>query len=202
MERFLIDGNTSSLASAMEATSQPIRFLALNGSPKKDGHTAQLLQTFAREAEKFGNCEVVDLIDHALPPVSGELGVPLGETTHLQQLMLEADAFVLATPTYWFNLPGQVKNFIDHLTVLEDDGWKLEGKVAGCLVYSPEGGGVNVLQNLAMVFNHMGVTVPPYGLIFDRGHGEDWVQEDIPRLAHSIAQQVRAHRQLGFHWEL
>lgn len=184
-----------------DAFTRPVHFLAINGSPKADGHTASLLKEFVAATDPYGICHVVNLFDHTIPPVTGELGVPIRGLSPLHQMMLEADAFVLATPTYWFNLPGHVKNFIDHLTVLEDNGWLLEGKVAGCVAYSPEGGGVSVLENLAVVFNHMGITIPPYGLIFDRGQGEAWVQDDILRLARSLAQQVWAHRQMGFTWD-
>jgi multimeric flavodoxin WrbA len=161
-----------------------------------------LAKTFAKAAGAYGECEQIMLCEENIPPVTGELDVKLGVPSRVQDALMECDAFVVVTPVYWFNMPGVVKNLIDHLTILEDNDFMLEGKVAGCIVYSPEGGEVNVLQNLAMVFNHMGITVPPYCLIFDRGHGEKWVGEDIPMMARSLAQQVGAQKEMKFRWDV
>jgi multimeric flavodoxin WrbA len=182
------------------STLERIKFVVLNGSPKRDGHTASLVVRLMEAVEPYADCERIDLYEEMIPPVSGELDVPLGEPTPVQQKLLACDAFVLVTPTYWFNMPGVVKNFIDHLTVLEDNDFMLEGKVAGCIVYTPEGGGENILQNLAMVFNHMGIVVPPYCLVFDRGDKTQWVRDEIPLMVHSLCQQVNAQKNNSFHW--
>lgn len=182
-------------------TEEKYKLVVLNGSPKADGHTASMAAALMDAAAVFAECQRIDLYEEALPPVTGELDIPLGEPNSVQAKLLWCDAFVLVTPTYWFNMPAVVKNFVDHLTILEDNGFLLEGKVAGCIVYTPEGGGENILQNLAMVFNHMGIVVPPYCLIFDRGDGKKWVQEDIPLMAHSLFQQVRAQQAIGFNWD-
>lgn len=184
-----------------EKAGERLKFLIINGSPKKDGHTSSLTRSFIEAAEKYGVCEQVFLYEEELQPVTGELNLPLEKPSYLQEKILDSDVFIIATPTYWFNLPAVVKNFIDHLTILEDNNFMLEGKVAGCIAYSPEGGSVNVVQNLALVFNHMGIVIPPYCLIFDLGKETDWVERDIPLMAHSLYQQVMAQRKYGFNWE-
>jgi multimeric flavodoxin WrbA len=177
-----------------------MKLLAINSSPKPHGTTASLLSIFEKEASKVAEVERVNLYDHPLPFVTGELDLPIQELNPLQQKMVDCDGFVIATPTYWFSAPAILKNFIENLTLLEENGWLLEGKVAGFIVYAPDGGEISVLQNLVLTFNHMGVTIPPYATIFYRGALDDELskernpREDITLLAHSMAQQISAQQ--------
>ena len=129
------------------------------------------------------------------------MGRKLKKLNHFQKALVEADGFVIATPTYWFNEPGILKNFIDSLTPLEENGFMLEGKVGGFIVYSPEGGETDVLENLAMTFNQMGIVLVPYSLIFYRGSQDKWALDDVKLLAKSMIQQIQAQRKLQFNWD-
>jgi multimeric flavodoxin WrbA len=183
---------------------KPIKLLAINCSPRLNGTTSSLLDLFIEEAKKQAKVEKINLHEHPLPFVTGEMELPIKELHYLQQKMVEADGFVIATPTYWFSAPAILKNFIEHLTILEENGWMLEGKVAGFIVYAPEAGEASVLQNLMLTFNHMGVTIPPYSTIFYRGVADDKLskdrdpKEDSKLLAHSLIQQINAQRQNNF----
>ncbi len=179
-----------------------IKILAINSSPKSDGHTARFLEHFEKAAKQL-NAEVthMDLYHEKIPFFSGILGKKLKRMSHVQKAMVETDGFIIATPTYWFNEPGVLKNFIDNLTPLEENGFKLEGKVGGFIVYSPEGGEIGVLENLAMTFNHMGVILPPYSFIFYRGPQDDWVMQDIKDLAKRMIVQISAQKQLDLKWD-
>lgn len=179
-----------------------IRLLAICASAKRGSHTERFLKKFTDAARRQGaNVRVVELTARHLEPVDGRLGRKIKRLSPLQKLMVESDGFVIATPTYWFNEPGVLKNFIDHLTVLEENGFLLEGKVAGFIVYSPQGGETDVLENLAIVFNHMGVLLPPYACIFYRGPADDWALRDIPLLAKNIIQQIRAQKEQRISWD-
>lgn len=179
-----------------------MKILAINSSPKPDGKTASFLQTFIDAAKDQGmEVNKVNLYEEEIPHHSGELDKPLKELSKLQKKFVEADGFVIATPTYWFNVPGVLKNFIDHLTILEENGWQAEGKVAGIICYAPEGGELGVLGNLSVALNHMGIVIPPYGLIFYRGPQDSWAIPDIKLLAKSMAQQIKAQKELNFNWD-
>ena len=181
--------------------SLPPKLLAINSSPKESGHTAHLLKLFIDSAQALGaQVKKLDLYEEHIKPYSGILGKKLKKLNHFQKALVEADGFVIATPTYWFNEPGILKNFIDSLTPLEENNWMLEGKVAGFIVYSPEGGETEVLENLAMTFNQMGVAFPPYSLIFYRGPQDKWAIADSKLLAKSLIQQISAQKQLKFNW--
>lgn len=181
----------------------PVRVLAINSSPKADGQTAKLLDIFTNEAKKLGlEVTVRNLYElkDQIPPFDGQLNEPAREVKGIYREIVDCDGFVIATPTYWFNMPGILKSFIDHLTILEEGGWMLEGKAAGIITYSPQGGEMGVLVPLALTLNHMGVTLPPYSLIFYRGSQDQWALDDIKLLAKSIIQQIKAQQQNNFSW--
>lgn len=158
----------------------------------------KLLEIFVNEAKKQGaEVEIIHLYQENLPLHSGKLEDEF-KPSNLQKKLIQADGFVITTPIHWFNVSTPVKIFVDHMTDLEENGWLLEGKVAGFIAYSPEGGEAPALQYLAMTFNHMGVTIPPYSMIFYRGEQDSWAKEDLKLLAKSIVQQIKAQKEFKF----
>lgn len=181
---------------------KPIKILAINSSPKAEGETGKLLDLFIKAAEELGiEITKINLTKEHIHPFLGILGRKLKHKSKLQKEMIDADGFVIATPTYWFNEPGVLKDFIDSLTPLEENGFLLEGKVAGFIVYSPEGGETSVLENLVMTFNQMGVLFVPYSLIFYRGEEDKWAITDIKDLAKRLKGQIDAQRLAGLKWD-
>lgn len=178
------------------------KILATNSSPKRHGHTARFLEHFIKLAEKIGT-EIVrrDLYQEPFHLFSGRLNRTIKHLNHLQHLMCTCDGFVIATPTHWFNEPGVLKNFLDPMTPLEENGFRLEGKFGTFIVDSPQGGEAPVLQNFVMVFNHMGVVIPPYSMIFYHGKQDTWVAQDIKDLANRMLVQIQAQKQLGLKWD-
>ena len=71
-----------------------VKLLAINSSPRLEGNTAKLLQSFINQAEKLG-AEVIkyDLYSENIPPVSGELGLKLEEPLKIQLGLL-----IISTP--------------------------------------------------------------------------------------------------------
>lgn len=174
-----------------------VKILAINSSPKTKGHTARLLELFIKSAVRPGaDVKRVNLFREEIKPVTGELKKKIKRLSKLQKALIECDGFVIASPTYWFAEPGILKDFIDNLTPWEETGFMLEGKVAGFIVFSPEGGETNVLENLALTFNQMGVLLPPYSLIFYRGPKDKWAIDNLKLLAKNIIQQIKAQKQL------
>lgn len=178
-----------------------MKLLAINASPKQTGTTAGLLQDFIKAAEKI-NIKVTpwQLYEHESVVHSGKISKDMERLSETQRQVLAADGFVIATPTYWFNVPGVLKNFIDSLTVLEENEL-LEGKVAGFIVYSPEGGEYGVLSSLLLPLNHMGVLFPPYSSIFYRGEQDTWVKQDIIDLAKRLQVLFEALQKGNVKWD-
>lgn len=190
--------------------SASIRLLAISASPKNGGRTDRLLTQFVVAARKHGAAvETIRLTDVRIPPFDGRLhhrhasnvAKKLPKVLPILEKLKSCDGFVIATPTWWFNVPGHLKNFLDHLTVLEEYGYYLEGKVTGFIAFSPHGGGTGIVENLANVFSSMGCVLPPYSMIWFGQKEEQWSPRDIPLLAKNIVQQIRAQKEQHISWD-
>ncbi|MEM0119900.1 MAG: flavodoxin family protein [Thermoprotei archaeon] len=89
--------------------------------------------------------------------VSDDMGIVYRE-------LLASHAAVFVTPTYWANVPGKLKNLVDRLTALENNGFQLEGIVAAVIAVNQVSGGWEAASWLAGVLNMMGALIPPYGI--------------------------------------
>ncbi len=115
--------------------------------------------------------------------------------------IVDCDGLVITTPTYWFNLPAILKSAIEHLTVTEEHGYYLEGKVAGAIAYGPDGGATDVLENLALVLTNMGCVLPPYSLIWFGQKDDQWTLRDIDLLAQNMVVQIKAQCAQNISWD-
>lgn len=100
-----------------------VKILVLNGSPRPNGHTAQMLSAFREGAEKSGH--EVRQLDVCRMNIHGCLGCEYchtrGSGTCIQRddmqqiypLLHSAQMLVLASPIYYHNLSGQLKCTID-----------------------------------------------------------------------------------------
>lgn len=168
--------------------------ITINASPKKDGTVSELLKIFEKEVIKLGGkIKRINLYDYNFPPHSGNLEREPLQYPFIKEIK-KARALVIATPTYWFNMPGILKNFLDMLTEYTDwdnDDVLLEGKILGVLAVSPGGGATNILENLALTLNTMGMIILPYSLMFfgsrdlpDNPNG--WSKKNIKELARRL----------------
>jgi len=172
-----------------KGTSQPIRILCISASPVLDGHTEQMLSIFATRAFALGaELDVIRLHEHPVTPVSGKLE-GWKPDPYWEAKLSWADAVIIATPVYWFAPPPILQTWIDNLTPLTYES-KLDGLLGGIIVYGPEGGSFNVVQQLGMVFNNIGITIPARGLIWQEGPHRlgpnAWVEKGIEALAENI----------------
>ena len=170
----------------------------VNASPKKDGTVAMLLEVFEEAARGEGFAiKRINLYDYDFPPHTGNLKREPLEYPFIDDID-ESCAMVIATPTYWFNVPGQLKNFIDMLTEYiswEEDDVLLEGKMLGVLAVAPGGGGTNILENLALTLNTMGMIILPYSLMFFGSQDQPenpngWCKKNIRELAEQFGENV------------
>ena len=104
----------------------------------------------------------------------------------------KADGVVFGTPTYWFNMSGLMKNFIDRLTVTEK-GWTLEYKVAGFVATGAkdEDGAMIAITSMAGALNHLGMVIFPYSMIYFRGNGPGWAKKDLPGFSKRMLEMVK-----------
>ena len=102
-----------------------MKILALQGSPRKNGNTAALLDDFLRGIEGSGKHGVsrFNLANMNIKSCSAcdsckktnTFCVVNDDMQTLYNEFLEADMLVFATPIYWWSISSQLKLFIDRL---------------------------------------------------------------------------------------
>ncbi len=165
-----------------------MRIVGFNGSPRKYGNTARLLEAALAGARIAGAEAVrVDLYDYEIRPCLGCLSdveeacripcVIRDGMDEIYGLIEESDGIIIATPIYWFNVSGVVKNLVDRMTAFENMihhvGRSLvEGKAAGVIAVGNEQGGAMVTANLLLTLNSMGFAIPPWGFAYYTDKGD------------------------------
>lgn len=165
-----------------------MKVVGFNGSPRKYGNTARLLEAALAGARIAGAETVrVDLYDYEVRPCLGCLSdveeacripcVIRDDMDRIYRLIEESDGIIIATPIYWFNVSGVVKNLIDRMTAFENMihhvGRSLvEGKAAGVIAVGNEQGGAMVTANLLLTLNSMGFAIPPWGFAYYTDKGD------------------------------
>lgn len=200
-----------------------ILVIGINGSPHRDGTTSIMLKKFLEAVNRHGGeTELIHLIDKKISPCLGCYSknpklcrYPCIQKDDMQKIypkLIKADAIVFGTPVYWFNMSGLMKNFIDRLTCLAPGGYLLEGKVGVFLAVSKEdeGGKATAAQSMATALNHLGLFIPPYGIMFYPGKEkivkkgsivwDNWVLEDSSKIGRNIIQLCKFLRKMKFKW--
>jgi multimeric flavodoxin WrbA len=101
---------------------------ALFGGPHKKGHTATLLENVLEGARSAGHAtRRLDVADMDIRPCKGCMGckrpkaagcVQHDDMGQVYDAVREADVLILATPMYWWNLAGPLKNVVDRFFAL------------------------------------------------------------------------------------
>ncbi len=100
------------------------KIVVITGSPRKNGNSFAMTDTFIRAAQEKGH--TVTRFDAALKKVGGcracETCFSTGKActfdddfNTIAPAILEADAVVFTMPVYWYSIPAQIKGVIDRL---------------------------------------------------------------------------------------
>ena len=160
-----------------------VKIVGINGSPRKYGASFKLLSLALRFAEREGaETELIHLYDYNIKPCLGCVSdgveycrfpcIVKDDFNAIAGRLVEADAFILASPIYWYSVSGVMKNFIDRLTSLENMIYHeprkslLEGKVAGFIAVGNDTGAIMAIAWMMVVLNSMGVHVPAWALAY------------------------------------
>lgn len=100
-----------------------MRTLVINGCPVRTGATAAIAALAAACAQGQGQVETVCIDDYSIGYCKGcrncHTTAKCGITDDFERLMdafRAADRIILVAPSYWAELPGQLKVFIDRCT--------------------------------------------------------------------------------------
>lgn len=194
--------------------------LGINGSPHKEGIVSDILQEVLNGAKDAGaETETVYLYELRIIHEPGYYSedpkkevperMPKDDIVALYPKIRRADGLVLATPVYWANMSGVMKDFIDHLTALENKNFQLLGKVAAFIAATQENAGGLEMANLAMVaaLGQMGVLIPPNGMMWypssyatAEGSASDWAKEDAPIVGRNMVKIIELLKTNPIKW--
>ena len=104
-----------------------MKILGIIGSYRKKGNTDTAVQTVLEQTKQFGaEVEIIYLKDYQIKDCIGCEGckdtlkcVINDDMQKLYPKIIEADAIVIGSPTYFYNVTGVIKNFIDRLYCFE-----------------------------------------------------------------------------------
>lgn len=147
-----------------------MRVIAINGSPHKNGNTAQALQLMADELEREGI--EVETIQIGHKNIHGCIGCGYcfssderqcvfkdDELNEVAAKMRKADGFILGSPTYYAGIAGTMKSFLDRVFYTSSGYFKY--KVATSVAVVRRAGGVDVVHQLNNYLNLAQTVTPP-----------------------------------------
>jgi multimeric flavodoxin WrbA len=185
-----------------------MKFLILNGSPKKDGLCISVMNEIIKGAadggadvetytpQSIGTCKMCGggwgtcRADHKCSYRND--GFDAG-----QEAVKNADAVCIITPVYWCEMSEQLKMFLDRLRRCEFGLFTKEGALAGkqvLLVASPGGSGngaVECIDQMDRFCRHMAA------VIFDYISVNRWNSDYKKQAAYSAAYALAKGRKAG-----
>lgn len=139
-----------------------MKVLAINGSSRKDGNTADMLNVVLGELKKEGyETELIQLAGHTINPCKACFacagkGNCVFDKDIFQQLyikMTEADAIVLGSSTYSADVSSTLKAVIERASVASDCyPGMFRHKVAGAVAVARRGGAMNTIDTINHFF--------------------------------------------------
>ncbi|WP_342679316.1 flavodoxin family protein [Methanofollis sp. UBA420] len=138
-----------------------MKVLGVSGSMRKDGNTAQLVRYILAKVQMSGiETEFVSLAGRIVHPCTGcercketKWCVIEGDGWgDIAQRMLEAEVVVIGSPTYYYDVNGQMKNLIDRTYSLYHDR-KLAGRNAVAVTVCADRGCERSLETIEGFLN-------------------------------------------------
>lgn len=158
-----------------------MKVVAFNGSPRKNGNTHILVQTLFEPLREAGfDCEEIKVGGIAVhgckacgacSEVKGQCIQKDDPMNEWINIMREADAIILASPTYFANVTTEMKALIDRSGyVLLKAGGLLRRKVGAPVVAQRRCGAIQV-YNALMAFYGINEMVVPMSSYWNMGFG-------------------------------
>ncbi|NCO60886.1 MAG: flavodoxin family protein [Deltaproteobacteria bacterium CG_4_8_14_3_um_filter_51_11] len=151
------------------------KVVVILGSPRKNGNSAMLAQQVVKGAVSEGaEVETFFLDEMDISPcrscyacqAEGSTGCAVDDDMQrIYPRLVECDAWVIASPVYWFNMSAQTKIFMDRcfaLTAYSKDAFKGK-RVAIAMTYGDKdpfaSGCVNALRSFQDAFRYVGAKI-------------------------------------------
>jgi len=138
-----------------------MKVLGLSGSMRKDGNTSQLIRVILERCKDAGiKTEFVSLAGKKIMPCLGCEKCKVekwcintsDDWNAVVEKVLECDVLVIGSPTYYYDVCGHLKNFIDRTYSLYHDR-RLAGRKAVAVACCADKGGKRALQTIEGFFS-------------------------------------------------
>lgn len=135
-----------------------MKVLGISGSMLPNGNTAYLVRKILEavtQANAEATCEFVSLGGHHITPCTGclqcrekkECAITSDDWADVAERMMDCDVLVIGTPVYYYDVCGQMKNFIDRTYSLWHD-CRLSGKYVVTVAVMGDTGADRALETL------------------------------------------------------
>lgn len=217
----------------------PIKILGISGSPrgaKSSSH--KMLETLLAHARSFGaETKTIMLCDKKMNLCEGCLSDPEKEctfpcvhcdddTNEILQAIIDADAFVFATPVHWAAPSAVMKILVDKMVALEENHYEIAfkdgrepllGKPCALLASQEGDGATMALSWLAGELREMGIWTLPWGQTFRpailnrkivriglRVINErkfEWIENNLHAAGRNLVLSTKLFKESGYQWD-
>lgn len=138
-----------------------MKVLGISGSMRKEGNTTALIKTILSRCEEAGiETEFISLSGKQIKPCLGCEYCKKEKSCVIQdddwpaiiEKVMESEVLILGGPTYYYDICGHLKNFIDRTYSLYHDR-KLAGRKAVAVTCCADKGGTRSLQTIEGFFS-------------------------------------------------
>jgi len=168
-----------------------MKAVAINGSPRKGGNTSILLKIVLKELEAEGiETELIELAGKDMHGCIACYGCMKNKNFRCAvekdfmntciEKMLEADAIILGSPTYFANVTSEMKALIDRAGLVgKANGDMFKRKIGAAVVAVRRGGQIHVFNSINHFFL-IGQMIVPGSSYWNHGIGRNIgeVEED------------------------
>ncbi|MDM8542236.1 flavodoxin family protein [Desulfococcaceae bacterium HSG9] len=192
----------------MQEKDKQKKVIVLLGSPRKKGNSTTLAKQIIRGVESAGGqAETVYLNGLNIKPCQGcyackkENSSGCAVNDDMQSLypkLVESDAWVIASPVYWFTMSAQTKIFIDRCFALfNEDAQKsplYKKRIAIAMSYGDAdafaSGCVNALRSFQDTYNYVGADI--VGMVYGSAEepGEIASNEELMKQAEELGKEL------------
>ncbi len=182
------------------------KIVVILGSPRKKGNSSTLAESLINGAKESGaEVKTFFLQEMDIKPCNGcnvcqknsEAGCVIDDDMQkIYPAVRTADAIVIASPIYWFNINAQTKLFIDRCYALIEHGrHAFRGKKFGLiLVYGDSdtfrSGAINAIRSYQDIFRYVGAKIS--GLIYGSAMAAGQIRENeqIMKKAYNLGKKL------------
>lgn len=181
-----------------------VTFIATLKPSPADSSSEKIARDLAEELERYDiSMEYVRAVDYTIAPgVEADMGDG-DEWPMLRQKILDADIFILSTPTWMGHMSSVAMRILERLDAelsdTDDKGRLLTfGKVAAVAVVGNEDGAHSIIADSFQALNDVGFTIPAHGATYWNGeamHKTDYqdldsIPEKVLQANKTLAQNV------------